>query len=211
VPGRRELAPVSGVHYVGFCDPSGGSADAMTLSIAHRAGDEGVLDCLREIKPPFSPDAVVGEFADLLKSYGLHRVSGDKYGGLWPAERFKTHSITYEPSERTKSQLYTEVLPLLNSGRVELLDHPRLIAQLCGLERRTARGGRESIDHPPCAGQHDDIANAAAGALVLAAGQLSKAEQWARWAKVNVSTPSPHALPTSAIVHAQQRALRGLF
>jgi hypothetical protein len=50
---------------------------------------------------------------------------------------------------------------------VELLDLPRLIAQLCSLERRTARGGRDSIDHPPKA--HDDVANVAAGALELAA------------------------------------------
>ena len=33
-----------------------------------------------------------------------------------------------------------------------------------GLERRTARGGRDSIDHTP--GGHDDLANAAAGVLV---------------------------------------------
>jgi hypothetical protein len=32
------------------------------------------------------------------------------------------------------------------------------------LERRTSRAGKDSIDHPP--GAHDDIANAAAGALV---------------------------------------------
>ena len=36
--------------------------------------------------------------------------------------------------------------------------------QLCSLERRTARGGKDSIDHSP--GMHDDIANAVAGALV---------------------------------------------
>jgi hypothetical protein len=41
-----------------------------------------------------------------------------------------------------------------------------LISQLHGLERRTARGGRDSIDHAP--GAHDDIANAVAGALLLA-------------------------------------------
>jgi hypothetical protein len=50
---------------------------------------------------------------------------------------------------------------MINSVRVELLDHPRLIAQLAGLERRTARGGKDSIDHAP--GGHDDIANAVAG------------------------------------------------
>jgi len=57
-------------------------------------------------------------------------------------------------------------LPLINSQQVELLDQPKLISQLCSLERRTARGGRDSIDHPP--GAHDDVANAAAGVLVLA-------------------------------------------
>ncbi len=40
-------------------------------------------------------------------------------------------------------------------------------AQLCGLERRTSRGGRDSIDHGP--GGHDDLSNAVAGALVRAA------------------------------------------
>jgi hypothetical protein len=48
---------------------------------------------------------------------------------------------------------------------VELLDIARLASQFCGLERRTARGGRDSIDHAP--GAHDDVANAAAGALLL--------------------------------------------
>jgi hypothetical protein len=42
-----------------------------------------------------------------------------------------------------------------------LLDDPRLIDQLCALERRTARGGRDSIDHPP--GAHDDVVNTVAG------------------------------------------------
>jgi hypothetical protein len=50
-----------------------------------------------------------------------------------------------------------------------LLDHPRLINQICGLERRTARGGRDSIDHSP--GNHDDVANAVAGAIVAAAAR----------------------------------------
>jgi hypothetical protein len=59
-----------------------------------------------------------------------------------------------------------DMLPILNSRRCQLLDIPRLISQLHGLERRTARGGRDSIDHGP--GQHDDVANAVAGAIVLA-------------------------------------------
>lgn len=108
----------------------------------------------------------MAEFAAVLKGYGVSTVVGDRYAGLWPAERFKEHGITYEPSERTKGAIYTDALPLLNSRKAELLDSKVLASQLCGLERRTARGGRDSIDHGP--GKHDDVANAAMGALLLA-------------------------------------------
>jgi hypothetical protein len=165
VPRRHELPPVAGITYSAFVDPSGGSADAMTLAVAHRdrAGCV-VLDAVREVRPPFSPQDVVWEFAKLLKTYGVGRVVGDRYAGEWPREQFRKAGIEYQPSELSKSQLYGELLPLLNGHRAELLDHPRLIAQLLGLERRTARGGRDSIDHGPHA--HDDVANAVAGALV---------------------------------------------
>ena len=40
------------------------------------------------------------------------------------------------------TDIYLTLLPLLNSRRVELLDHPRLTTQLCNLERRiTLEGG----------------------------------------------------------------------
>jgi hypothetical protein len=63
VPGRRELLPVSGINYVGFVDPSGGSADSMTMAIAHKDKDIAVLDCVREVRPPFSPESVTRDFA----------------------------------------------------------------------------------------------------------------------------------------------------
>jgi hypothetical protein len=166
VPGRHELPRVAGVRYTAFVDPSGGSSDSMTLALCHAEGDRGVLDLVREVRPPFSPDAVVSEFAALLKAYGVASVRGDRYGGMWPRERFGAHGIEYLPADKPKSDLYRELLPLLNGGRAELLDHPRLAAQLCQLERRTARGGRDSIDHAP--GGHDDLANCVAGALVAA-------------------------------------------
>jgi hypothetical protein len=84
-PGIRELPPGGGISYIGFVDPSGGSADSMTLAVAHLEGEIAVMDAVREIKPPFSPDAVVEEFSQLLQSYGIARVTGDAYAGLWPA------------------------------------------------------------------------------------------------------------------------------
>src|SRR6516162_7305236 len=82
--------------------------------------------------------------------------------GSWRALLCRASVTSGAPSP--KSSLYTNLLPLLNSNRIELLDHPRLAAQLCGLERRTARGGRDSIDHAPAG--HDDLANAVAGAAL---------------------------------------------
>lgn len=165
-PGRFEVPYTSASTYAGFVDPSGGRADSFTLAIAHRDEDRSVLDVVRETTPPFSPEQVIAEYAAVLHVYGITTVVGDRYAGEFPREQFRKHGITYEPSEKAKSDIYRDVLPLLNSGRVELLDHPRLVTQLGGLERRTARGGRDSIDHAP--GSRDDLANAAAGAVLLA-------------------------------------------
>ena len=168
VPGRHELPPVAEVAYTGFVDPSGGMRDSMTLAISHfdRESGRAVLDCIRERKAPFNPDDVTKEFADLLKRYRCGTVVGDRYGGEWPRERFREHGITYEAAAAPKSDIYLGLLPQINSAQVELLDHDRLIAQLCALERRTARSGKDSIDHGPRG--FDDLANAAAGALSLA-------------------------------------------
>ena len=152
--------------YVAFVDPSGGSSDAMTLAIAHKEGETEILDAIRERKPPFSPEAVVEEFASLIRSYRCSKVYGDRYAGEWPREQFNKRNVFYEPAEMPKSEIYLDLLPLINSGAVELLDNDRLITQLVSLERRTSRGGKESIDHAP--GAHDDVANAVAGALVTA-------------------------------------------
>lgn len=167
IVGRYELPRIEGVGYVAFVDPSGGSSDSMTLSIAHIEGERAILDLARERKPPFSPESVVKEFADAIKSYGIASVKGDRYGGMWPRERFAVHGVDYQVATQAKSDIYLALLPILNSGRAELLDHPRLTAQLCSLERRTARGGKDSVDHAP--GAHDDVVNAAAGAIVAAA------------------------------------------
>lgn len=163
--GRTELPPEPGVTYSAFCDPSGGANDAMTLAVAHlRDGETCVLDAILEVRPPFDPERAVAECASVLRRFGVSRIIGDRYAGEWPKVRFREHGIAFEQSARPKSDLYHDLLPLLNAKRVELLESPRLSAQLVGLERRTARSGRDSIDHTP--GGHDDLANAVAGVLV---------------------------------------------
>ncbi len=178
-----ERAPAPGLSYQAFCDPSGGGADSMTLAIGHSENGIAYLDAVREMYPGGSPDAVVSAFADLLKTYGLGSVTGDRYAGEWPRERFRAHGITYEVSERSKSDIYREFLPVLNSQRCCLLPVPKLEQQLVSLERRTTRGtGRDIIDHPQVKGAHDDVANSVAGVLVLLASKPSILELYTRLA-----------------------------
>jgi hypothetical protein len=156
-------SPQPGVEYRAFLDPSGGARDSFVLAIGHLEGEERVLDVVLERRPPFSPEAVVAEMAETMRDYRVSTALGDRYAGQWPVEAFRRHGVIYEQAAEPKSQIYLGLLPMINSGRVRLLDVPALVGQLAGLERRTARGGRDSVDHAP--GGRDDVANACAGVL----------------------------------------------
>lgn len=174
--GRYEIPLVDGVPYVAGFDAAGGSgSDEQALAIGHSELREGrwahVLDLVMSVKPPFSPQQVVEDFCRTLKEYKITHVIGDRYAGEWPREQFVKHGIEYRLTDKPKSDLYRELLPFINSGSIELLDHPKLCGQLCALERRTARGGRDTIDHPP--NGHDDLVNAAAIALVTSARRVA--------------------------------------
>jgi hypothetical protein len=68
-PGVRERGPSWANRYVAFADPAGGSGgDSMTLAVSHydRGADTVMLDVLREARPPFNPERVVEEFAEIL-------------------------------------------------------------------------------------------------------------------------------------------------
>jgi len=60
MPGRFEQ-PFQVAHrgsYCGFLDPAGGTGqDAMAIGIAHPENGRVVLDVVREVRPPFSPEA----------------------------------------------------------------------------------------------------------------------------------------------------------
>jgi hypothetical protein len=155
------------VAYRAFVDPSGGTGDSFTLGVAHQEKDSSiVLDCLIERRPPFNPDQVTADLAKAMREYGITACRGDRYAAQWVVQSFASKGIIYNHSHRDRSAIYADVLPLFTSGRARLLDNRKLVGQLAALERRTT-STRDKIDHP--VGGHDDLANAAAGALVLAA------------------------------------------
>jgi hypothetical protein len=178
VRGRRESQPISGVRYEAFADPSGGRSDAFTLAIGHRTNDEvGVVDAVRVWRPPFNPAGVVAEATLLLASYRLTQLTGDRYGGEWPREAFRSHGVRYELAQKPKSDLYLELLAAVNSGRVQLPDLPDLLRELRGLERRRGPSGRDRVDHRP--GGHDDLANAIAGLVSMLTTERPVRAAWA--------------------------------
>ncbi len=163
--GVHEVKPNEKTDYSAFCDPAGGSGkDSFGLAIGHRNNGNVIVDVVREWRPRFSPESVVKEMSGLLHRYRVDSLLGDRFAGEWVREPFRRNKIEYEICPQAKSDLYRDSLPLINSKQIRLLDHPRLIAQLVGLERRVGRGGRDSIDHAP--GGHDDVANVVCGLAV---------------------------------------------
>jgi hypothetical protein len=158
--------PRNDLRYSSFCDPSGGQRDSFSCAVSHVEGEAVVLDCLIEIKAPFNPTAATEQIAQTLKSYSLTSTTGDKYAAQWTIDAFAKHGIRYQHSERDRSKIYADCLPLFSAGRARLLDNPRLVNQFASLERKTSSLGRDRIDHP--VNGMDDLANSVAGSLVLA-------------------------------------------
>ena len=132
-PGVYERSPQRNVRYHGFVDPSGGSSNLFTLAIGHVdfAKQTVIVDAVREVRPPFSPEITVVELAKILHTYHVGTIIGDRYAGEWPVEQFGKVGIKYEQSAKPKRDLYTDLLPLINSRRIELLDDTRLVQPAC--------------------------------------------------------------------------------
>lgn len=165
-----EIPHDSARKYVAFTDPAGGGSDEFCIAIGHPEDQTAVVDVVRAMRG--TPADIVAEYATLLKAYQVFTVVGDKYGGSWPADEFRRHGIEYTSADKPKAGYYLDLLPAINSERVEIPPDDKLIRQLAELERRTSRAGRDSIDHPPHG--HDDRANVVAGVIGHALQQPKK-------------------------------------
>jgi hypothetical protein len=160
-----EIPPSHRWGYFLFIDSSGNREDSFCIAIAHKDGDKIIVDLVREWRPPFSIDGVIDEICALAKSYRIGKATGDRYAGDVIADMFRKRSLPYDPTDYNKSDLYHDLLPLLNTRAIVLPRNERLIMQIVGLERRVGSTGRNSINHAP--GGHDDIVNAVAGVAKL--------------------------------------------
>jgi hypothetical protein len=170
--------PQPGVQYVSRIDASSGlGKDSMTACIGHMEGDISVIDCVTEIVPPFAPPDAVAQIANILKSYSITRTMGDRWGLNFVAAEFQRHGIALGYSDKNRSDIYREALPIIRSRRARLLANERMINQFVNLERRALPGGNERIDHPQRGNHHDDVCQVVSAVLV-ALGTPSNAENW---------------------------------
>ena len=164
-PGVAARPPQFDAEYIMFVDPSGGRGSSFAACVAHNEGGIVYIDALFERRPPMDPDSVVSEVCALARQYRIGTVVGDNFGGAWPAEAFAKQGIIYIISDRHKSEIYLNTLPLFASGKIRLLDSPRLSHQFTQLERRNTTG-RDMVRAP--SGAADDLCNTCAGAAVNA-------------------------------------------
>jgi hypothetical protein len=137
---------------------------------------------------------VIAELAVLCKRYGISEVEGDKFGAGFHIDEWARHNIRFKPCERTTSENYLHVLPMLLSGRARLLDNATLHAQLAGLERKMTASGYETVTHAQVSSAHDDAATAAAGALVACGTGYIYDTKYLAWDPNHIepdATPAP--------------------
>ena len=165
---------VTGGHivYHAAIDVSGGRSDAAACAVAHRDGQRIIVDGCWRFPAPHDPAHVAKQIAEVLTRYGLTHAVADQYGAELSRVLYSEAGITLVSADATRSDAYLKFLPLLTTGRVELPPDPRLRTELLGLERRTGRNGKDTVDHRP--GAHDDLANAVA----LAAWAASRGGAW---------------------------------
>jgi hypothetical protein len=181
-----EIPPREDLNYSAFVDVSGGRHDASVIAIGHAEKGESdaqyyVADVVRGFRAPHDPASAVRDFASLAKEYRVTEIFGDAYAADWVSGAFAEAGVSYRRSALNRSALYLEGLPLFVRGLVKIPDHSILARELRLLERRTTRGGRDSVDHGTSGS--DDHANALFGMLHRLSAS-TPADQWIKLARV---------------------------
>jgi hypothetical protein len=168
VKDRIDAFPRKGVRYHCFVDMSGGRVDSATICITSRDKESKKvrIEFLKEYKPPFSPTYVIGRMVEILREWGIKSVTGDRFGSRFTSDSFSDRGIHYQPSDKSASELFLELLPVVSTGGIELPPDEVMLHQLSTLERRVRSGGKDLVEARK--GLHDDVAVAVAGACYLA-------------------------------------------
>lgn len=173
-----DLPPLERFKYYAFADASAGGSESFTFAIGHTegSGDDAVVyvDVLRGARAE-DPYTLVAVFAELCKTYRINKVRGDKFAKSWVEQGFAKHGIKYEFTDKNKSDIVLESLPMWLRGSVKIPRHETLIRELKQLQRIAGRGGRDRVDHPRRG--TDDYANVCCGLVCYAPTAITYADR----------------------------------
>jgi hypothetical protein len=202
------------IRYSAFADAAGGTGqDSFALAIGHSENDAArgiVIDVVRERKPRFVAADVIREYAELLRSYGVHEIVSDKFAAGFSSDEWSRNGIRFRACDNSTSENYLRALPLLTSRRGRLADVATLRTQLSGLERRVV-SGHETVGHAQRTSAHDDVSAAVCGCLAEAASHFSVCDLFtpAMVAQLQAA-PRQHTIAGSSVSSAFQLGERAL-
>jgi hypothetical protein len=149
-----------------FVDVAGGGGrDSYAIAIGRLDGEKVIIEVVRSRAPKFNPEEVTAQYCELLKSYHVYEVTGDKFSGDFASSLFQKAGINYQRAEKSKSELYIEAEGAFNAGLVEIPNREPLTSQLKSLVRKARSGGRDSVDTD--GGAPEDEANALCGLIFM--------------------------------------------
>lgn len=153
--------------YIAAMDPAF-KGDAFAFTIMHATPDgEVVQDVVRQWVPPpgetLSPNAILQEIAGILQHFNIIHVYTDQYhmeslAQLAIKNGFQLEKVHFTGG--TKAAMYGSLQQLINTKRLQLLDHKEQYKELVQLEKTLTTGGTVKIAAP--SGKHDDIATVVA-------------------------------------------------
>ena len=161
------IPPQRGIRYGHAVDTAGLGQSEFTWVVNHWENHRIIIDLIngrgRRWLRGVNLEGTVRACCDDVRPYGALEVMGDRYAGEWPPEAFAREGMGYKVADKSKSDLYLELIPLFLAGKIEIPADPELIRQLKLLQRRTGSQGRDIIEKPK--GSYDDRANVVAVAV----------------------------------------------
>jgi hypothetical protein len=177
VADRAELAPRNASNWIAGLDPAFSSDPFGLALVGHDPRERGrlVLGLAQAWKPTKTAsfedrrdveDSVLAEVAAVCTRYGA-RVVTDQYAAPQVVERLRRAGLAVRTVPMTaisKTLAFGEVRARLNSGTLDLYEHPVLLAELRRLRTRYAAGSA-SVVNPRVGASHGDLAQALAIAV----------------------------------------------
>ncbi len=151
---------------------AGFKSDAFVLTVGHmdRGRNLMVVDVIEGFEPeskdnPVELDVVLDRLVELKQEYALSSVTGDQFASEPIRQALRRRGVHFQETSWTtsyKKRIYGGLKTLIHEGRIELLDHKKLIKELKSLEQRCMPSGQVQIGHPRLTGYSDDYASALA-------------------------------------------------